>query len=79
VESPKGHALPARHWIDDDEWARLFASIAEDTSARGVRDLAIFAVLRGSGCRRHELLALDLDNWSHNNAVLRFRTAKGNR
>jgi integrase/recombinase XerD len=79
VEAPKGNALPAGHWIGDDEWARLFASIAEDESAAGVRDLAIFAVLRGSGCRRHELTALDLDDWNHAAAVLRFRTAKGNR
>lgn len=79
VEAPRGTALPAGHWVDDDDWARLFAFIAEDTSAAGVRDLAIFAVLRGSGCRRAELLALDLDDWDHARAVLRFRTAKGNR
>lgn len=79
VQAPKGQALPAGHWIDDYEWARLFASIAQDTSAAGVRDLAIFSVLRGSGCRRHELVALDLDDWDHGRAVLRFRTAKGRR
>jgi integrase len=79
VEAPKGHALPAGHWVDDADWSRLFASIAEDESAAGVRDLAIFALLRGSGCRRHELAALDLDDWNHAAAVLRFRTAKGGR
>jgi integrase len=78
-EAPKGHALPAGHWVDDQDWSRLFACIAEDSSAAGVRDLAIFALLRGSGCRRGELAALDLDDWDHNRAVLRFRTAKGNR
>jgi integrase len=65
VGAPRGHVLPAGHWVDDDEWARLFASIAEDTSAAGARDLAIFAILRGSGCRRAELLAPDLDDWDH--------------
>lgn len=40
---------------------------------------AIFALLRGSGCRRAELVALDLDDWDHVRAVLRFRTAKGGR
>jgi integrase len=44
-----------------------------------VRDLAIFAALRGSGCRRAELCALDLDDWDHAAAVFRFRTTKGMR
>lgn len=61
VESPRGHVLPAGHWVDDGDWARLFASFAADKSSAGIRDLAIFAILRGSGCRRAELLALDLD------------------
>jgi integrase len=79
VQAPKGHALPAGHWLEDDEWSRLFSTIAQDMSSAGIRDLAIFALLRGSGCRRHELTALDLDDWNHNNAVIRFRTAKGSR
>jgi integrase len=79
VDAPKGHALPAGHWVEDAYWSRLFAGIAEDESACGVRDLAVFALLRGSGCRRAELTALDLDDWNHGAAVLRFRTAKGGR
>jgi hypothetical protein len=35
VQAPKRHALPAGHWIDDDEWVRLFACIAQDKSAAG--------------------------------------------
>jgi integrase/recombinase XerD len=79
VHAPKGVALPAGHWVDDEDWSRLFASIRQDTSSAGIRDLAIFSMLRGSGCRRLELVALDLDDWNHNHAVVRFRTAKGNR
>jgi integrase/recombinase XerD len=79
VGRPKGHALPAGHWIDDADWSHLFTTTAADTSPAGLRDLAILAVLRGSGCRRAELVALDLDDWQHASATLRFRITKGNR
>jgi integrase len=36
-------------------------------------------LLRGSGCRRAELCALDLDDWNHAQAVIRLRTTKGMR
>jgi hypothetical protein len=36
-------------------------------------------VAAGLGLPAGELAALDLDDWDHNRAVLRFRTAKGNR
>jgi integrase len=79
VKPPKGVALPAGSFVSDEEWRQLFAHVAADTSPRGVRDLAILTLLRGSGCRRAELVSLDLEDWQHNQAVVRFRTAKGSR
>jgi hypothetical protein len=60
VEAPKGVALPAGHYVDDEDWSRLFACIAQDRTTRGVRDLAIFALLRaraagGASCWRSTL------------------------
>ncbi len=79
VPAPTGTSLPPGRYVDDDEWARLFQVTANDTTEAGLRDLAALALLRGSGCRRHELVALDVSDVDLQHCTVKFRTAKGGR
>jgi integrase/recombinase XerD len=79
VPTIAGSALPAGHYVEDSAWNRLFAFLDTDNTTAGIRDMCALVLLRGSGCRRHELVALDIDDVDLSRLVLRFRTAKGNR
>ncbi len=71
---PRGRALPAR------ELRALFASASFDPRklVQAARDVALFAILYGSGLRRAEAIALDLADFDQQAATLRVR-GKGNR
>jgi len=49
--------------LSTDELARLLEACAADTSAAGLRDAAILALLAGTGLRRAEAVALDLADY----------------
>jgi integrase/recombinase XerD len=75
----KGSKLPAGHYVADEQWTALFASIAKDRTKRGIRDLAILCIMRGTGCRRAELCSLDVGDVDLHRLVVKFRVTKGNK
>jgi site-specific recombinase XerD len=60
VQGYKGSVLPHGRHIGEEEFKALFTALATDDSARGRRDLALFAVARSSGARCEELTNLNL-------------------
>jgi hypothetical protein len=52
----KGVQFPSGHFLEDEQWTTLFAHVAKDRSPRGIRDLAILCVMRGTGA--------DVQSWS---------------
>jgi integrase len=75
----KGVQLPSGHFLEDEQWTTLFAHVAKDRSPRGIRDLAILCVMRGTGCRRAELVHLNVDDVDLRRLLVTFRKAKGNK
>lgn len=73
----KSH-VPQR-FLTPAELAALWRTIATDTSPHGVRDLAILAVLVGTGMRREELAALDRGDLDCSRGEIVIRRGKGNK
>jgi integrase/recombinase XerD len=69
--SPRGRSLA------DAEVAALLRVCAEDGTPAGARDAALIALLRGSGMRRAEVVALDLADYEPATGVLTIRDDKG--
>jgi len=57
----------------------LFTLLERSTSAMGKRNVALFAVLLGTGLRRSELVALELKDVDLNKQTLLVRNGKGNK
>jgi integrase/recombinase XerD len=57
----------------------LFEMLARSTSATGIRNIALFAVLLGTGLRRSELVALDIKDLDLSKQTLLVRHGKGNK
>src|SRR5919199_1480059 len=67
----KGRALSG------DEIAALLKVCQLDSSPTGVRDVALIAILRGSGVRRRELVNLDLLDFDAATGALEVKDGKG--
>jgi integrase len=67
-----------RH-VGKDELATLFTHLENLETASAARDLAALAILRGTGMRRAELLALEMRDYDPADGTLRIRHGKGNR
>lgn len=57
----------------------LFALLARSRTETGIRNIAMFAVLLGTGLRRSELVALELKDFDANKQTLLVRNGKGNK
>jgi site-specific recombinase XerD len=79
VESIKNEKLPAGRALKSGEMRALFEACDSDDSRKGVRDVALFAVLYGSGLRRAEIVALDLADYDQEGSALVIRAGKGNK
>ena len=76
----RGSAPPKGRALSQAELKALFNICAQDNNtARGVRDIAILAVLYGCGLRRSELVALDVSDYDGEGSQLVVRTGKGNK
>ncbi len=62
VKSIKGISLPAGRHVERGEWQKFFANLGADTTPLGIRDLAMFSVLRATGIRKAELLGLEVED-----------------
>ncbi len=63
VENLRNSNLLSGRALANDEIAKLFETCANDPTAKGARDAALFAVFYGCGLRRGELARLDLDDF----------------
>ena len=57
----------------------LFALLARSRTETGIRNIAMFAVLLGTGLRRTELVSLELKDFDANKQTLLVRNGKGNK
>ncbi|MBV2128925.1 site-specific integrase [Rheinheimera sp. SM2107] len=57
----------------------LFTLLERSRTETGIRNIAMFAVLLGTGLRRSELVALELKDFDANKQTLLVRNGKGNK
>ncbi len=69
--------LPRGRLLVDTEVAALMQTCANDSTSAGARDAALLALLRGTGLRRTEVVALDLADYDLANGVLTIRDSQG--
>lgn len=60
-----------------EEIAQLMQTCFDDPTPTGYRDAALFAILRGSGVRRSEVVNLDLSDLDLNSGAIQVRGGKG--
>jgi integrase len=69
--------LPRGRQLADAEVAALMQACAHDATPAGARDAAVIAVLRGTGMRRAEVVALDLADYDAANGAMTVRSRNG--
>jgi integrase len=79
VPNVAGQSLPSGRHVRPEEIDRLFAYLDTLDTPTGARDRAAFAILRGTGIRRAELLALQLFDYDQTERSLEIRRGKGNK
>lgn len=77
LEGVRGSRLPPGRSLSDGEILALFEACGRDTTAAGVRDAALLAILYGCGLRRAEAAGLDVSDYDAPAGELRVRQAKG--
>lgn len=77
VKPIKGERLPAGRALSLAEITALLEACAADSSALGVRDAAIIAVMAAGGPRRSEVVALTRADYTPADGCLRVRQGKG--
>ena len=73
VKSVTGETLPAGRELTAGEIAAIMGACANDPTAAGARDAALFAVEYGAGLRRAEVVALDLADYNPENGELHIQ------
>ena len=73
----RGDSRPVGRVLSLEELVTLFRTCKEDASPAGIRDAAMLAILYGTGLRRSELVALNLDDYSKKDGILTVH-GKGN-
>jgi integrase/recombinase XerD len=73
----RSERLPRGRALSDGEVAALMRACADDITPAGARDAAIVALLRGTGLRRSEVVALDLADYEAAAGTLTIRNGKG--
>ena len=77
LKNVRGTRLPRGRALGDGEVVSLMRICADDASAAGARDAAIIALLRGTGLRRSEAVALDLSDYEPSTGAITIRSGKG--
>ena len=73
----KSQSLLRGRLLQGSEIAALLEACAGDPTPAGVRDAALISILRGSGVRRIELVALDVGDCDRRSGALAVRGGKG--
>ncbi|WP_097650907.1 tyrosine-type recombinase/integrase [Candidatus Chloroploca asiatica] len=79
VPTVKGHREPTGRVITPSEVRALLRACADDPSPLGRRDAAVLALIRGTGLRRAEVAALNLEAYHRETGELLVRGGKGNK
>jgi integrase len=77
LKNVRGARLPRSRALGEGEVASLMRVCADDVTAAGARDAAIIALLRGTGLRRSEAVALDLADYDPSTGALTIKSGKG--
>jgi integrase/recombinase XerD len=73
----RAERLPRGRQLADAEVVALMRVCADDPTPGGARDAALIAVLRGTGMRRAEVVALDLADYDATSGAITVRSGKG--
>lgn len=73
----RGDSKPTGRVLSLEELVALFQACKSDPSSAGIRDAAMLAILYGTGLRRSELVALNIDDYSSRDGILTVH-GKGN-
>jgi site-specific recombinase XerD len=79
IKPVRGERLPAGRALAFDEVAALLRVCADDPAPAGRRDAALIGLLRGTGIRRSEAVALDLADYEPKTGAMTIRSGKGNK
>jgi integrase len=77
LKNVRGTHLPRGRALGEGEVASLMRICAEDLTPAGARNAAIIALLRGTGLRRSEAVALDLADYAPATGAITIRSGKG--
>lgn len=77
IKNVRGTQLPRGRALGDGEVASLMRVCADDLTPAGARDAAIIALLRGTGLRRSEAVALDFADYDPATGALTIRSGNG--
>jgi integrase len=77
LQSIRAERLPRGRSLAESEVVALMRACAEDDTAGGARDAALIAILRGTGMRRAEVVALDLADYEIGTGAITVRGGKG--
>jgi integrase len=77
LKNVRGTRLPRGRALGDGEVVSLMRICADDSTPAGARDAAIIALLRGTGLRRSEAVALDLSDYDGATGAITLRSGKG--
>lgn len=75
LKSPEHRGTP----LTAEQVSQLFRKLEQGKTASDLRNLAVFALLLGTGLRRSELVALSLDDYDRRKQTLLVRHGKGNK
>lgn len=78
VKPFRAYRLPTGKFVEEQDFHKLLADCAGDWRHQGLRDAAIISLLYGSGLRRAEGVAIDLQNLDQNEWFVTV-VGKGNR
>jgi integrase len=77
VRTIRAERLPRGRQVADAEVVALMRVCADDPTPAGARDAALIALLRGTGMRRAEVVALDLADYNPATGAITIRSGKG--
>lgn len=75
----RGKKLPAGRSLSQKEVNAIYGVCKQDKSARGKRDLAVFAMMLATGLRRSETADLQINHYNTRNGELVVVAGKGNK
>lgn len=77
LKGVRGETLQTGRSLGEDEIRKLLTICRTDATLKGMRDVAVVAVLYGAGLRRSELVKLDLKDFELEENSLKIRSGKG--